>query len=100
MNTRTYVIIALVVIFAVPAVLAFLRRSPAAPDPMRTADEKQIERETAEIQRNFLHTANSDGSNPGYDFTLLDGGSRWKRAFLAIAAVFACMLVAALVVPK
>jgi hypothetical protein len=97
MTPRGWIILALVLI-AVVLVLWGLRHSP--PSAMRTADEKQIERETAEIQRNFLHTANSDGSNPGYDFTLLDGGSRWKRAGVAIGLVAACMLVAAVVVPK
>lgn len=55
-----------------------LYRSPPVP-PMRTADQRQIERETAEIQGD---------------------ADWWKNPILAISAVVACMFIAALVVPK
>jgi hypothetical protein len=54
----------------------------------------------ATLHSSQLITDNSDSSNPGYPFELLDEGSRWKRLVLAVAAVLACMLVAAVVVPK
>lgn len=50
MNTINIIIICLLVV-AAPLVLYALYRSPAAPDPMRTADQRQIERETAKLQR-------------------------------------------------
>jgi len=51
MTPRGYILLALLVI-GVVLVLWGLRHSPPVPDSMRTADEKQIERETAAIQRN------------------------------------------------
>jgi len=66
----------------IPAVLYALYRSPPVP-PMRTADARKIERETAEIQ--------------GDDD---EDGSDWVRIAMAAGFVFACALVAAVVVPK
>lgn len=51
------------------------------PPPMRTADQRQIERETAEIQRNADE-------------------AWWKNPIYAICAVVAYMFIAALVVPE
>ncbi len=76
MTPRGWLILVLIVI-ALVFVLRALYRSPASPS-MRTADQRQIERETAEIQ----------------------GDAWWKRALEAVAWVVACLLAAALVVPK
>ena len=76
MEPRSLVILALLIAGAV-LVLYLLYRSPP---PMRTADHKQIERETAEIQG--------------------DTYPWWKRALEAVGWVLACLLIAGLVVPK
>lgn len=54
----------------------------------------------AELPSTKLETRNSDNSNPGYDYTLLDDGPKGWRIVGAIVAVIACMLVAAVLVPK
>jgi len=104
--TSLYIALACLAI-GIPAVLYALYRSKPIPEspPMRTADQRQIERETAEIQRNFLHTENSDGSNPGYPIDmqpdrtdkLIGWLQRWfSRIGIACAAIAAIYVV----VPK
>jgi hypothetical protein len=76
--TALYIALPIIVI-AVVLVLRSLYRSPPVP-PMRTADQRQIERETAGIR----------GSKRAW----------WKGAIEAIGWVVACLLIAGLVVPK
>jgi hypothetical protein len=88
MSTRSWLYLAFVVIVAV-LVLRALYRSKPIPEspPMRTADQRQIERETAAIQRNE--------SEYGHMDELIGLFQRWAKwiGFVS-AAIFALIIFA------